>query len=63
MLLSIFPLKTYFDSDSEFCRTGMAMSICTHSFFLFCLSLNRVESKNGTCSQQFPVPEDPQSTF
>lgn len=35
MLLSIFPLKAYFDSDSEFCRADVAVSICTHSFFPF----------------------------
>lgn len=45
MLLSIFPLKAYFDSDSEFCRADVAVSICTHSFFLFCLSLNITENK------------------
>lgn len=44
-LLSIFPLKTYFDSDSEVCRTDVAVSICTHIFSLFSLSLNIIERK------------------
>lgn len=47
-LLSILPLKAYFDSDLEFCRADVAVSICTHSFFLFYISLNIIERKQET---------------
>lgn len=43
-LLSIFPLKTYFDSDSEVCRTDVAVSICTLFPFLP-LFKNNIEKK------------------
>lgn len=61
MLLSILPLKAYFDSDLEFCRAVVAVNIPLFPFLP--PFKHNGEKTSGSFSQQFPVPEDPESTF